>query len=288
MRIAAGEVVQIHGPNGSGKTTLLRVLCGLQPAVEGHIRWRGTPVPPGAPELRAEIQYIGHAGGVKLDLTPRENLDVAIALGAGATGVSPSAALARLGIGESQNVPLRALSAGQRQRVALARLLTCRCTLWILDEPFTALDTHGVVIVRRNAAGTRRGRRRRRDHQPPSGCARRGDPQAGAYRSGRMSAFTAIVRRDLTLAVRYLAEAANPLLFFLIVVALVPLGLSPRREMLEFIAPGVFWIAALLATLLSLERMFRDGLRRRFARVDADQSRSRFRSSCWRRSWRTG
>ena len=72
-----------------------------------------------------------------------------------------------------------------------------------------------------------------------------------------MSAFTAIVRRDLTLAVRYLAEAANPLLFFLIVVVLVPLGLSPRREMLEFIAPGVFWIAALLATLLSLERMFR-------------------------------
>ena len=147
VRIAAGEVVQIHGPNGSGKTTLLRVLCGLQPAVEGHIRWRGTPVPPGAPELRAEIQYIGHAGGVKLDLTPRENLDVAIALGAGATGVSPSAALARLGIGEPQNVPLRALSAGQRQRVALARLLTCRCTLWILDEPFTALDTQGVAIV---------------------------------------------------------------------------------------------------------------------------------------------
>ena len=72
-----------------------------------------------------------------------------------------------------------------------------------------------------------------------------------------MSAFTAIVRRDLTLAVRYRAEAANPLVFFLIVVVLVPLGLSPRREMLEFIAPGVFWIAALLATLLSLERMFR-------------------------------
>jgi len=72
-----------------------------------------------------------------------------------------------------------------------------------------------------------------------------------------VSAFAAIVRRDLTLAVRYRTEAAHPLLFFLIVVALVPLGLSPRRETLELIAPGVFWIGALLATLLSLERMFR-------------------------------
>lgn len=72
-----------------------------------------------------------------------------------------------------------------------------------------------------------------------------------------MSAFTAIVRRDLILAGRYRAEAANPLLFFLIVVTLVPLGLSPRLETLELIAPGVFWIGALLATLLSLERMFR-------------------------------
>ena len=72
-----------------------------------------------------------------------------------------------------------------------------------------------------------------------------------------MNAFAAIVRRDVLLAVRYRAEAANPLLFFLIVVALVPLGLSPRREALELIAPAVIWIASLLATLLSLERMFR-------------------------------
>ena len=72
-----------------------------------------------------------------------------------------------------------------------------------------------------------------------------------------MNAFVAIVRRDLLLAMRHRAEAANPLLFFVIVVALVPLGLSPRRDTLELIAPGVFWIGALLATLLSLERMFR-------------------------------
>ena len=145
--IAAGEVVQIHGPNGSGKTTLLRVLCGLQPPIDGLVRWRGRPVAPAAPELRAEIQYIGHAGGVKLDLTPLENLDVAVALGSRPTGTPPLSALARLEIETFHDVPVRTLSAGQRQRVALARLLTCKSTLWILDEPFTALDAHGVSII---------------------------------------------------------------------------------------------------------------------------------------------
>ena len=80
--VSAGEVVQVHGANGSGKTTLLRILCGLQPPTAGHVRWRGRDVSPGAPELRADVQYVGHAGGVKIDLTPRENLDFAIALGA--------------------------------------------------------------------------------------------------------------------------------------------------------------------------------------------------------------
>ena len=147
VQAAAGEVVQIHGPNGSGKTTLLRILCGLQPPAGGHVRWRGRDLSPGAPEMRAEVQYVGHAGGVKLDLTPRENLDVAIALGARPTGTAAGDALARLGIGRVRDVPLRALSAGQRQRTALARLLTCGAALWVLDEPFTALDTSGVSIV---------------------------------------------------------------------------------------------------------------------------------------------
>ena len=145
--ISAGEVVQVVGANGSGKTTLLRVLCGLQPPAAGVIRWRGRDVPPGAPELREEVQYIGHAGGVKLDLTPRENLDVAIALGARPAVTTVDAALARLEIGAFGRVPVRTLSAGQRQRVALARLLTCAGALWVLDEPFTALDSRGVALV---------------------------------------------------------------------------------------------------------------------------------------------
>ena len=145
--ISAGEVVQVVGANGSGKTTLLRILCGLQAPAGGCIRWRGREVSTGAAELRAEIQYIGHAGGVKLDLTPRENLEVAIALGAGLTGTTAGAALSRLELGPFREVPARILSAGQRQRVALARLLTCAGALWVLDEPFTALDSRGVALV---------------------------------------------------------------------------------------------------------------------------------------------
>ena len=145
--IRAGEVVQVHGPNGSGKTTLLRILCGLQPPAGGCIRWRGREVSPGAPEVRAEIQYIGHASGVKLDLTPRENVDVAIGLCARPTETTAAAALSRLEIGRYCGNPARTLSAGQRQRVALARLLTCAAALWVLDEPFTALDARGVALV---------------------------------------------------------------------------------------------------------------------------------------------
>ena len=147
VRVSTGEVVQVHGPNGSGKTTFLRILCGLRPPDGGHVRWRGREVSPGASEVRAEVQYVGHAGGVKLDLTPRENLDVAIALGARPTGTTADAALVRLGIGRFRDVPARTLSAGQRRRVALARLLTGAAALWVLDEPFTALDARGVAII---------------------------------------------------------------------------------------------------------------------------------------------
>ncbi|WP_123402234.1 cytochrome c biogenesis heme-transporting ATPase CcmA [Inmirania thermothiophila] len=139
----AGEALQVEGPNGSGKTTLLRVLCGLALPEEGEVRWRGTDIRRARSEYLAELAYIGHQHGVKGELTPRENLAVACALGGRRDGVEADEALARMGLSGYEDVPCRTLSAGQRRRVALARLLLTPARLWILDEPFTALDRGG-------------------------------------------------------------------------------------------------------------------------------------------------
>lgn len=147
LRIHRGEAVQINGPNGSGKTTLLRIVCGLLAPKAGAIRWQGNAIAFGDVNLRSEIQYLGHAKGVKVDLTPKENLAFAIALSEKPTGTGIDEALDRLGIGAFGDTPVRQLSAGQRQRVALARLLVCKARLWVLDEPFTALDVQGIEMI---------------------------------------------------------------------------------------------------------------------------------------------
>ncbi len=147
LHIRSGEAVQIIGPNGSGKTTLLRIVCGLLAPTAGTIRWRGETLPFGDARLRSEIQYIGHAKGIKVDLTPAENLAFAIALSEEPTGTSVSEALDRLGLRALHDTPVRRLSAGQRQRLALARLSVCKACLWVLDEPFTALDLQGIEVI---------------------------------------------------------------------------------------------------------------------------------------------
>ncbi len=147
LRIHKGEAVQINGPNGSGKTTLLRIVCGLLAPTAGAIRWQGDPIPFGDERLRSEIQYLGHAKGIKAELTPEENLAFAIALSERPPERGIDEALDRLGIGAFGDSPVRQLSAGQRQRVALARLLVCKAALWVLDEPFTALDMHGIEVM---------------------------------------------------------------------------------------------------------------------------------------------
>lgn len=141
--LTPGHALQIEGPNGSGKTTLLRLLCGLRLADEGDILWDGQSIFEERSEYLANLAYIGHAHGVKGELTPLENLAMAQSLAASNSLMSAEQALEKLGLFGFEDVLSRTLSAGQRRRVALARLLMNPVPLWILDEPFTAIDIHG-------------------------------------------------------------------------------------------------------------------------------------------------
>ena len=135
----------MEGRNGSGKTSLLHILCGIRRPDAGEVAWAGTPIGELGPAYYEHVAYVGHADGVKGDLTATENLETARALGApGETGIA--AALERLRLGDYEDTLARNLSAGQRRRLALARLLVTRARLWILDEPFTSMDKDGIVL----------------------------------------------------------------------------------------------------------------------------------------------
>jgi heme exporter protein A len=143
--LSAGEIVQIEGQNGSGKTTLLRILCGLSRNYEGEILWRGEPVQDVREQFCREMLYFGHQAGVKAELTPEENLRWYAALQPSIAAADIQAALERVGLRGYEDVPCHSLSAGQNRRVSLARLYLSRAPLWILDEPFTAIDKQGVA-----------------------------------------------------------------------------------------------------------------------------------------------
>ena len=148
LKVDAGQALQVRGPNGCGKTTLPRILCGLTRPEDGTIRWRGRVLRSHDPDYLRDLRYIGHNDGVKLVLTPRENLRIAMALDTGADEAELESALARLDLAQFMDVPCRSLSAGQRRRVGLARLTLGGGRLWLLDEPFTALDRSGIEAVR--------------------------------------------------------------------------------------------------------------------------------------------
>lgn len=147
LRLDPGGLLLVEGPNGCGKTTLLRVVCGLSSPEAGTVRWDGEDIDEAGAAFRAALTWVGHAAAVKRDLTPRENLHSAAALATAplATGIGP--ALARLGLEAHADTPLRGLSAGQCRRVALARLVLQPTPLWILDEPFDALDAAGKRLL---------------------------------------------------------------------------------------------------------------------------------------------
>ena len=269
----------------------------------------------GDPErtLGEQAHYLGHADALKGALTAGENL----AFWAGALGGDPSreacrAALARLGLAHVADFPARALSAGQKRRVALARLLVAHRPLWLLDEPTTALDAAAqaafAAIMRAHlaAAGssspppTRRsgspaqansgsGRRGgggvREAHRaaPLSPCGRgaggEGSAPQGAWgmraerrrplirraspatfsrkgRRVRMTAALALFLREWRIARRIGGGASIGAVFFLILVAIMPFALGPDLDLLARLGPAILWIAALLATLLGLDRLF--------------------------------
>lgn len=144
--LAAGEWLHVQGANGAGKTTLLRALVGLSPPAAGEIRWRG--VLAREAELPRDLLYLGHQAAVKDDLTPLENLRFAAELDdAPLESFAALAALARLGLRGREHLPVRVLSAGQKRRVLLARLLTRCAPLWVLDEAFNALDSQAVQLL---------------------------------------------------------------------------------------------------------------------------------------------
>ena len=143
-----GQLLLVQGGNGRGKTSLLRLLCGLTQPLEGEVRWRGETIAKTREEYHREMAYIGHLNGIKDDLTPLENLH----LGAALHGRRPDpqayeASLIRMGLERCLDLPCRVLSFGQRRRVILAGLLTAGALLWILDEPLTGLDVHGVALI---------------------------------------------------------------------------------------------------------------------------------------------
>src|SRR5258706_1545108 len=147
--LAPGALLRVTGANGSGKTSLLRALCGLLMPSAGVVRWNGENVRVLREEYWKHLAYVGHADALKDDLTVEENLAIACVI----AGLQVSASRARaaidsLGLAGRERLPAKALSQGQRRRAALARLAVSEALpLWILDEPFAALDAQAVERV---------------------------------------------------------------------------------------------------------------------------------------------
>ncbi len=163
FRLPAGGALLLTGANGSGKTSLLRVLATLIKPSSGRLLWGIAPVEADSAAYRGQLDYVGHQDGIKPGLTPRETLTFWAALrGAGSSPLPRllEAALAAFALDQVADWPCRWLSAGQRRRVALARLIAAPASIWLLDEPTSALDDESQsqlehAIARHRAASGR-------------------------------------------------------------------------------------------------------------------------------------
>ncbi len=152
LHLHAGDMLQISGPNGCGKTSLLRLLCGLMQPTAGQVALDAQPVDRGPAAPGSKLLWIGHAPALKDMLTPLENLSWLSALHQPADAGAIAAALDAVGLAGFEDVPCHTLSAGQQRRVALARLYLPGPPLWLLDEPFTALDRQGIEQLEKHLA----------------------------------------------------------------------------------------------------------------------------------------
>jgi heme exporter protein A len=147
LQVAPRQLLHISGPNGTGKTTLLRVVCGLLRPEQGQVSWGGKSISSIRLEFQAALAYASHEPALKGDLTALENLHFAVGLKRRLSTNELRASLEQTGVARCADLPVRVLSAGQRRRVAMARVLAMGASLWLLDEPFTNLDTAGVELI---------------------------------------------------------------------------------------------------------------------------------------------
>ena len=188
FELSGGEILQISGCNGAGKTSLLRIIAGLSSNFEGEIFWRGQPLRKVYADFRMNCFFLGHKPGLKLGLTPLENLIWRLRLNNSAVQrdhLLP--ALERVQLAGYEDIPCSHLSAGQLRRVLFAGLIACQASFWILDEPFTAIDVEGVawleglldehvanggmvLITSHQALNDRQGLLRKLSLERPRGC----------------------------------------------------------------------------------------------------------------------
>jgi heme exporter protein A len=144
-----GELLHLRGSNGSGKTSLLRTICGLMMPVEGQVLWQGKNIRTVREDYFKDLIYLGHLGAIKGELTAYENLRLACQLaGLPVSEDNLLKALAKMGLARREDLPTKVLSAGQKRRVALAKLVAHQARLWVLDEPFNALDVGAVDLLK--------------------------------------------------------------------------------------------------------------------------------------------